>query len=592
MTHNELLWLVKSSGRILGPFPTTRIAELLRTREISVLDEISPPLRRWQTLQYHDEFREVVDSLRKASLSERTEATWTPGTGGLTQTLTDLDAGGDLTEELTSELEGFTNTQKEIVVHNVREQTTINAPQTLGGRFQPAHGQNTAIRRQVEKTTRGLWLLTAVILIAAAAFILHKKFSSGTFELRPTLTTLKSGVINQIQIGHYADALRDMKNYFSDPLQAGELSIYYGSLLIHVEGQTVIGRRLLTNVLNTHRADAKQAYTGLGVADLLDGEPDSARDNFDHALSLDPEYLPAIVNQAAVNLQKADYSGAKNMARLALTSNPLQSEALITLAEAQLYLFKSNSNLRELAQVSEELHNYRERAHQWDYAAEIGFYALYFDFLRHDHQLEEKVQAYLDFDPRLTTDHRHNVFIYRGRTQWKILARFCEQMTEQMGEGPRVSALLASCYAHEGRWDDSRRAIEKAVHQAQNDPLIEAWYGYILRECGDSAQAGVELGRATALNRHGEYVLPSLLQARTSQQAGLVDSARENWQKINDRDLNVLPAVAGLAWVNMQNKSTGEAARLLKYGLKISPDYIPLLEIRQKGETEGWYNGN
>src|SRR4051812_5045260 len=116
MTRNDLVWLVKSSGRIIGPYPTVKIAELLRTREISVLDEISPPLRRWQTLQYHDEFREVVDSMRKASLSERTEASWTPGTAGLTQTLTDLDAGSDLTEELTGDLDGFTNTAKEIVV--------------------------------------------------------------------------------------------------------------------------------------------------------------------------------------------------------------------------------------------------------------------------------------------------------------------------------------------------------------------------------------------------------------------------------------------------------------------------------------------
>jgi tetratricopeptide (TPR) repeat protein len=572
----------------LGPFPTARIAELLKTREISVLDEIAPPLKRWQTLQYHDEFRDVVDSLRKASLSERTEATWTPSsTTNLTQTLTDVENGGELTQEVT-DVDGFTNTAKEIVVHNVQEQTSAQAARNA--RFQPQYGQDTAIQRQVEKTTRSLWIVTGLILLAAAAFIVQKRLSSGSFELRPSISTLKQNVVNQVQIGHYQEALKDMKSYFSDPLQAGDLSIYYGALLIQVEGQTVMGRRLLNSVLSAHKPEAKQAYAGLGVADLIDGQLDSAKDNFDHALALDADYVPALVNMAAVHLQKGDYSQAKLAAIKALHASPLQGEALIMLAEAQLYLFKTNGNAAELAMVARMIHDYR--AHQWDYAAELGFYSLYFDFLHRDHQLEEKVQSYLDIDPRLTQDHRHNVFIYKGRAQWKILARFCEQMSEQMGDGPRVSGLLASCLAHEQRWDAARSAIEKAVHQSPKDALIQAWYSYVLRESGDTDQAGVVLGRATDFNRRGDYVLPSLMQARFCQKNDLVECARENWQRIYERDLDTLPAVAGLAWVNAQQKSTAEAAKLLNRGLKISPDYIPLLELRQRAENEGWYVAN
>src|SRR4051812_42136961 len=106
MAREDIPWLVKSSGRILGPFPQVKIIELLRTREISVLDEVSEPGRRWQTIQYHDDFRAAIDSLRKASLSERTEATWTPSTvtGNLTQTVTDL-ADSELTDELTASLD-------------------------------------------------------------------------------------------------------------------------------------------------------------------------------------------------------------------------------------------------------------------------------------------------------------------------------------------------------------------------------------------------------------------------------------------------------------------------------------------------------
>jgi len=53
--------------------------------------------------------------------------------------------------------------------------------------------------------------------------------------------------------------------------------------------------------------------------------------------------------------------------------------------------------------------------------------------------------------------------------------------------------------------------------------------------------------------------------------------------------MNHLSGIAGLAWVQYKNKSFGEAGKLIEKGLRVSPDYIPLLELRQKGENEGWY---
>lgn len=588
MTQTESLWLVKSSGRILGPFPSAKIAELLKTREISVLDEVSPPLRRWQTIQYHDEFKDIVDSLRKASLSERTEATWTPGTSNLTQTLTDL-SDGDLTDELHDDM-GFTSTAKEIVVHNVQEQPMRIQQPSGAGRFQATQGQNTAIQRQVEKTTRGLWIATCVILLAVAAFIANKRFTRGGGELRPLGMNLKQSVISNVNIGHYAEALKDLKSGIADPNQAGDLAIYYGSLLIQVEGQTVLGRRLLNQALAARRPETKQAYTGLGVADLIDGQLDSAQDNFEKALGVDAAYVPALVNLSSVFLQKGDYARAKTMAAKALQLSPLQGEALLNIAEAQLYLYKVNNNIGELNQVNRTVKEFV--AKQWDFAAELGFYSVYFDFLKQDKMLEDKLQAYLDRDPRLTNDHRHAVFIYHGRTQWKVLARFCEQMAEKLGDGPRVSTFLASCYSREGRWDNARRNIEKAVNQSPRDPLTQAWYSYILKESGDPEQASVILARANEYNRKGEFILPALMQARFCQQNNDVECARGNWQVIYQSDLDYLPAIAGMAWVNAQKKVYAEAIKLVDKGLRISPDYIPLLELRQRAEREGWYAPN
>jgi tetratricopeptide (TPR) repeat protein len=588
MQQDGAPWLVKSSGRVIGPFSTERIAELLRSREISVLDEVSKPIRRWQTIQYHDEFKEIVESMRKANLSERTEANWTPTgvTSNLTQTLTDA-TDGDLTEEISDEMV-FTSTAKEIVIHNIQEQ---RAPNTIvSGRFQPSQIQNTAIQRQVEKTTRGLWMATILILLMVFAFIAKKRMNGASFEVRPTQSKLKQNVVAAVQVGHYAEALKELKGYFTDPNQAGELAIYYGSLLIQVENQTTLGRRLLNQVLSAHRPETKQAYTGLGVADLIDGQLDSAQENFEKALALDSSYVPALVNESAMYIQKGDYSRAKQLAQKALQLSPRQGEALLSLAEAQLYLYKVNNNAAELGRVNKMLKDFLAR--QWDHSAEVGFYSLYFDYLHGDKSMEEKLTRYLDRDPELTSDHRHNVFIYRGRAQWKVLARFCEQMTDRLGESARVSNFLAACYSFESRWDSARRNVEKAVNQSPRDGLVQAWYSLVMKESGDPEQASVVLGRANEYNRRGDFLLPALLQARFCQMNKDVECARENWTKIYERNLDSLPAVAGMAWVYAQRKTFGEAVKLIDKGLRISPDYIPLLELRQQAEREGWYASN
>lgn len=590
MAREDVPWLVKSSGRILGPHPIAKVVELLRSREVSVLDEISSPVRRWLTIQYHPDFKDIVDNLRRANVSDKTETTWTTptnATGGATQTLTDL-TNGSITSEITEDISQFTATPKEIVIHNVQEQRQSTAP-SYGSRYQTAQDQNTAIKRQVEKTTRGLWLITLLVLLVVGGFVIQKRMSRPAAENKPaTLANLKTSVMGYVQTGQYVEALRELKNFFPDGNPSPDMAIYFGSLMIQVEGQTVMGRRILNTVVSAKRPEMKQAYASLGIADILDNQLDQAKENLEKALTIDAQYAPALINLAIVSLKRGDYSRAKILAQSALKINPGQGEALLTLAEAELYLFKSSGNHADLMQVNRQIKDFR--AHQWDFASELGFYSLYFDsFNKADKQLDEKLRAYLDVDPSLTADHRHNVFVYRGGMNWKILARLCEQMNEKIADGAHASSFLASCYAHEGRWDQARRAIEKAVQQAPKDALVQAWYSYILKESGDGNQASVVLGHASEFNRSGTYQLPILLQARFCAANDELECAHESWQRIIERDAESLPAVSGLAWVYSKRNGRNEALKYLDRGMKISQEYIPLLQLRQKAEKEGWY---
>ena len=64
-TSFEKKWLVKSEQRILGPFSYEQIEELLKKKQISLLDEIRDMERRWSFIREVPEFKPLVELVRR-----------------------------------------------------------------------------------------------------------------------------------------------------------------------------------------------------------------------------------------------------------------------------------------------------------------------------------------------------------------------------------------------------------------------------------------------------------------------------------------------------------------------------------------------
>jgi tetratricopeptide (TPR) repeat protein len=581
--RDEPYWLVKSSQRLIGPISANDILRRLKSREFNLNDETTSPGRRWQQIQVHPEFREVVDEMRRTLMSEETEVSWTPGNS--TQTLTDfLDA--DLTEELTDKLGSFTRTG-EIVVHELPVEPRPNAG-SGSARFQAdAFSRNPILQKKADRTARWLWLLTAAVLIAGLVIVWQKKTSSSNSR-SVSLDTLRTQVPEVIQTGDFNEALNELKNYFPDPLQSGELGLYMGPLLIQLEGQTVVGKRILSQMLKNQQGDPKLELTAMGIADLIENQIDSARQNFDRALALDKDYVPAIINRGVADFQMGRYQEASAAAMKAIHINAGEGEAQLLLAESAVYLHQKTNATSEIQQAIIELNNYR--AHHLDYDPEAIFYTIYLEWLKPGRNLsEDKLNEFLEMDPQLTADHRHNVFIYKGPAQWSLIGRFCQQMADQMEASARTSVLKAVCFSKEGRKLEARTWVEKAINQSPADALAQTWYSYVLNENGMGDQASVALGRAGELNRKDEHTLPILMQARFSQAAGDFEPAKQVWNHLytlNDRSIS---ALGGLALTHAALGSHKEAISYIDRGLSISPDYIPLLKLKLKARKEGWY---
>ena len=79
-------WIVKTSGRVIGPYSTEQLKVELLKRHISVIDEIKKPKGRWTFLREHPELSSLLDEVRR-QLELIKEDTKTP----FAQTHTDLE---------------------------------------------------------------------------------------------------------------------------------------------------------------------------------------------------------------------------------------------------------------------------------------------------------------------------------------------------------------------------------------------------------------------------------------------------------------------------------------------------------------------
>lgn len=72
----EKKWLIKSENKILGPYNFDQIIDLIRKKQLSLIDEIRDPETRWLYVRENTEFKGIVEEMRK-EIDARQESTKT-----------------------------------------------------------------------------------------------------------------------------------------------------------------------------------------------------------------------------------------------------------------------------------------------------------------------------------------------------------------------------------------------------------------------------------------------------------------------------------------------------------------------------------
>ena len=92
----------------------------------------------------------------------------------------------------------------------------------------------------------------------------------------------------------------------------------------------------------------------MNLLKLYQGDVDAASERFNHALSMQADYLPALLNLAEVKRQQRDFDEAERLYRKASKKVPLDKQLLLT--QARFYLYSgNNSKALQTAQQAWEL---------------------------------------------------------------------------------------------------------------------------------------------------------------------------------------------------------------------------------------------
>ncbi|MCC7403909.1 MAG: hypothetical protein IT288_05870 [Bdellovibrionales bacterium] len=581
-------WLVKSGGRIMGPYSKGQLEQLLKTREFVVLDEISQPFRRWHCIKDVPTFAKIVEELRVQNLKfggDDTVSTTMDATGTITVTDPNDDFGFD---ETTDNIGNFQKSMGEIVYDDVSDGYDVKTEHTAPGGVKSFGYQNdTLIAKQAQATARLAWLVTGAILFGVVAFIIYNRFVSQPMAKKGSATEVKNQAMEALEAGDYAVALdRFQKANRLNPSDK-DLFTYLGTLQVQIGKQTVEGRRKLQEVVATGKGVfPMRAMTAIGIADLIDGESRTADEHFKKALAQDTYYAPAKINLGASALQRKESQVAREWLSSVVEQGTEDGAAHLMLAEANINLYQEEQQKTFLEQGQKQLTKLMQTSR--DYYQEAALMLAYMDFVAGDLEgVMRKVELVLDVDPQMTDDHRHDLFVYRGRIGWDVLSKLCVKMALGIEQTARVKALRGYCQFKAGSEIEALKWVDDAAAQGTKDPLVQAVYAFVLDGVGQETRASVALNKANELNKKMKLALPVLLQARFNARANKPAQALKLWQELYAIDDKSVVGLTGIAQSHFDMKNYSEAQSFLFDGFRLSRAYRPLIRLKKEAEREG-----
>jgi tetratricopeptide (TPR) repeat protein len=571
--------IIRSGGRILGPYFEREIIELLRNRQVVVLDEMSRPCGRWMFIRDVPELAKVIEEMRVKNVRSVMDDTTTAGLDyDSTQTATPI-LEDDKTLDISTDAVNSQSSVQDIMFQSI-DDLSLNRPKG-SARDTYTHAGDVRIQMQSDRTAKWVWMTSIILILATTGFVLFSRFVAKPIQQKAVMDQNTLEAIDALEDGNYDKALELFESAHRIDTKDRSLYLYLGILRIQAGEQPVSGLKILNEIKNAPGVDHRKVFAGIGIVHLYDRDFATAEQYFKQALDIDPLYHFSTINLGALALEKGEYAEANNHLMLAVKEGSQDGAELLMLAKVAEALYLKNKQSKPVQDVIRSLKNFGEA--NTNYRLEIAITMSYLQTLIGEKvDFDKRVNSILDLDPWATENHRQNLFIYRKAVGWSQINQWCLKMTDKFDPIPRVIALEALCLMKAGDHAESMRKIEGAVSQKANDPLVQSINAYILYFMKSPVKAMVSAERAVDADHEKNFVQPRRIAALLCKEADKSECMMTMLREVNVIDPQSIDAIAGIAEYYLKSRNFNVAQEWVDKALKISDSYKPILPLARR----------
>jgi tetratricopeptide (TPR) repeat protein len=573
-------WIIKSSTRILGPFNLLEVTELLKNKHISIIDEIRQPSGRWSYIRENRMFLEVVRNIRD-EIDATSENTMTHSIAH--NTITKTSDAVTLSDELTPTP---TPTHRETPQFKDVTATESSLPQNVGQRGgAKSYGASGDRRVQGELARKSNFWRWAILGIAGvAAVVVAVTFSQKEKSKNSGFEDLMRQALRYKSLGIYDRSLKAYQKATALGEPDYEAQLQMAPVLISEDRQTVAGRRIYEKSF----ADAKQsrtqtieAYLGIALTYMMDGDLKQAEDTLQKALGYEPSNVSAQVNMAIIEFKKGNYAAALKGFDEIYRKNSTTTLALIGRAMASAELAKQSNDWSAIPKLIEDLK--AAIAKSGYLRQELSLFLSYMQTeLKDTDGLSQGVKLFLNEMPGQVSLYTHPLLIDWRFSQWDYLEKYCAEFYQKQNPTPHLKAVRAVCLMEINRDAEAQKLLKEAMAEAPTDAYVLLTQASYLRKMNMLPEASTIL-RVPSLQTLPlrDHITGDICIATQD-----LNCAQAAYTALYNKDQRDVEALYGLAWVMFKKKERALAYDYTRAGLQAEPNYLPLLELRDKMESE------
>ncbi|MBX2994528.1 MAG: hypothetical protein KF681_06895 [Bdellovibrionaceae bacterium] len=579
---HEERWLVKSSGRVLGPFTLEELIQHLRARTLSIIDEVRDPSTRWNFIREHPLLRDLVRQLREEqdTAHDSTQTTFVGSSGGRTVTLS-------VTEGLAQEGELTPNPS---ALHNIPRGgkdvrpisgTERNLSSTFGGGKAYGSLSDARVQSNLQKRgnlSRNILFGVAIALIAGSAFYFYNQKKNRVVANDQARSFVKLAR-EQVRYGQTEKALDYMVRARGAMAFSAEDRLLFSELLLQVEGKTVEAQRALTEVQNLQDPRLlREMSLAKILIHLKEQRWNDASVEINHLLSFNPNDEEALHNMALLQYYQGLYTtSAQTVSRL-VERGYRSTELILLKGLLALSWPEKAGQVQRLSQAADEIKKDLDGNFELHFEKSLLYVTLKIQAGKAD-EVRHWLKSMWIADPFDSRNFSQNLLVDHQIIRWDRLAPLCNRIGQAIPDAEGTKGVQSLCLFFQGETASALQRLDEARKQLSQSGLLAAIQSLMYMQVNRQAEA-----KALLQLSQGE-VLGLLAQGQMCQADTDWPCAEQAWEKV----LQVVPdnpmALYGKAFVMKQRGNDNGAREQIRRSILSSPRYRPFLEAR--GETSG-----